>query len=158
MLEEQTQAEILSASESHLDLVQGLIALDASRNLKNTNYQSYMQLGLMYFGNNKSSGLRKHFMETVFKYLQPRADYLEGYNFFSEICKGMQTDVFLVEMAFALFFAYQLKKFEDLKAILNYYFLRLDLAEYDCAKYYCMYFFYQGQYYLMMKVILIFIA
>ena len=111
-----------------------------------------MQLGLMYFRNNISSSLRKLFMETVFKYLQPRADYLEGYNFFSEICNGIETDLFLVEMSYALFFAYQLKKFDNVKGILNHYFLRLDLNEYDYVKYYCMYFFYQGQYYLMNKV------
>lgn len=154
MLEEQTREEILAANQNIIDLVQGLIALEASKNLKNTNYKAFMELGLIYFRNyNKISPLRKLYMETVFKYLQPRSEYLEGYAFFSHICAGIETDVFLVEMAFALFFAYQLKKFEDVNGILNYYFLRLEPSDYSYAKYICMYYFYQGQYYLMMKVI-----
>jgi len=152
LLEEQTRADILSASDDVLLLVHGLIAIDAVKNLKNTNLQVYIQLGLVYFRNDKGSSFRKLFMETLFKYLQPRADYLEGYNFFSEICNGIETDLFLVEMAYALFFAYQLKRFENVKGILNHYFLRLDSNEYNYIKYYCMYFFYQGQFYLINKV------
>lgn len=151
-LEESNRNKILSAQEKYLDLVQGLIALDAARNLKNTNYQIYMQLALMYFENNKSTIFRKILMETIFKYLQPRSEYLEGYDFFSKICRQLNTEIFFVEMAYALFFAYQLKKFEDIKNILNFYFLRFDLNDYDYIKYYCMYYFYQGQYYLLNKV------
>lgn len=126
--------------------------MDAAKNLKSSNYQMYLQLGLLYFRSNQSSPTRKLFMETVFKYLQPRGEYLEGYNFFSEICNGLFPDVFLVEMAYALFFAYQLKNFEKVKGLLDHYFLRMLFNDYDYAKYYCMYFFYQGQYYLMVKV------
>ncbi len=152
MLEEQTRADILSASDDVLLLVHGLIAIDAVKNLKNTNLQVYIQLGLVYFRNDNGSSFRKLFMETLFKYLQPRADYLEGYNFFSEICNGIETDLFLIEMAYALFFSYQLKRFENVKGILKHYFLRLESNEYVYIKYYCMYFFYQGQFYLINKV------
>jgi len=132
--------------------VQGLIAIDATINLKNTNYQIYMQLALIYFKNNKCTIYRKAMMETIFKYLQPRSEYLEGLNFFSTICSEMNTEKFFVEMAYALFFAYQLRKFDDVKNIINIYFLKFDLNDYDYIKYYCMYYFYQGQYYLIMKV------
>ena len=111
-----------------------------------------MRLALIYFGNNKSTQFRKLLMDTIFKYIYPRSDFLEGLNFFSEICANLNTDVFFVEMAYALFFAYQLKSFEKVKNIINFYFLRVDMMEYDYVKFYCMYFFYQGQYYLLSKV------
>jgi len=137
-----------------LEKVQAIIAIEASKNLKNTNYQFYIQLGLVYFRNDKSSFYRRCFMETIFKYFQPRSEYLEGYKFFSEICNQLNNKFFYVEMAFALFFAYQLKMFDNVKNILNIHFLKFDFNNYDSLKYYCMYFFYQGQYFISIKVLL----
>ncbi len=142
----------MSNKEKYLNLVQGIIALDSAKNLKYTNYQIYLQLCTIYFGDNKSTIYRKILMETIFKYFQPRSEYYEAHIFFSKVCSEIITEVFFIEMAFAIFFAYQLRKFEDIENITNYFFLKFDLTDYDYIKYYCMYLFYQGQYYLSNRV------
>ena len=127
---------------SHLKTIKFLISHFAEKSLNSLNYKTFVDLALIYFKDNIYSNERKILMETIFKYIQPRANYLEGLQFFAEICQSLtNVNTFFEEMAFAVFFAYQCGKFDTIKNILNYHFLKLETDDYISFKYFCMYFF-----------------
>jgi hypothetical protein len=155
--EENKKIILEKKNENFLKLIKFLISNYAEKNLNTFNYKNYLELALIYFNDNIQSNERKKFMETIFKFIQPTGNYLEGLEFFSEICKNL-TDVttFFDEMAYAILFAYQIKLFDPIKNILNYHFLKLDNNNnnnndnfnYNSMKYFCMYYFYQGIFFL----------
>lgn len=134
-----------------VEFLQPLIAIHARKTLKISNQENFMQLINFYF-QTKPSKFRYMIMEDLFKHLSARSEYNIGLKFFSDICKNLEGDSLYIEMGFALFFAYQLKKFDEVQNILILSFPRFQLIEYEYFKYYCMFLFYQGQIFLCLKV------
>lgn len=152
LVNEENITQIHALDNKTFESIQYLIAMHSIHNLKNNNYQVFIRLAYLYFLHYKYTKHRAILMETIFKYLYPRSEFQEGFVFFTSICTNIKPDFFYAELAFALFFAYQLKKFDEVQNILNFYFLPLYNQEYCYYKYYCMYFFYQGQIFLSEKV------
>lgn len=172
----QIQNSIKKNNPQFLNYTKFIISFHSEKNLTALNYKNYIDLALLYFKDNIYSDERRNLMENIFKFLQPRGKefFSEALIFFQEMVKPLEkNNIFYVEMAFAYFFAYQLKDFEGIKGILNFHFLKIKENLYENyeniaasinlspsmpfklnylnQKYLCMYYFYQGCYFISLK-------
>jgi len=89
----------------------------------------------------------------LFKILNKFNRNEQGYIFFSRISQNVDNTKFYTTKSFAIYFAYQLKQYDQVQNILNSFFIQLQSDTYSDAYNFCMMNFYRGLIFLSYKVI-----